>query len=127
MDGMRGLLVAYLLIVLVAVLLLLTVAFTACRRSRADRRADRDAQAVPPPRPPHAAASQPPPPPPVNLSGQPSPSTSPPPLVASVGNAELRRWAKASGLRVADRGPIPAHVRAAWSNAHADDGLLRGG
>jgi hypothetical protein len=37
---------------------------------------------------------------------------------ASVSNAELRRWAKDCGLRVADRGPIPGHVREAWAKAN---------
>jgi hypothetical protein len=40
------------------------------------------------------------------------------PSAASVSNAELRRWAKDAGLRVADRGPIPGHVREAWAKAN---------
>jgi hypothetical protein len=42
----------------------------------------------------------------------------PPPLPPAVTNAELRRWARSAGLQVADRGPMPAHVREAWSKAH---------
>jgi hypothetical protein len=40
------------------------------------------------------------------------------PPAASVSNAELRRWARNSGLNVADRGPIPKHVREAWAKAN---------
>jgi hypothetical protein len=42
----------------------------------------------------------------------------PTPPAASVSNAELRRWARNSGLRVADRGPIPGHIREAWAKAN---------
>jgi hypothetical protein len=44
-------------------------------------------------------------------------STEPPPETPAVSTAELRRWARQTGLRVADRGPIPAHVREAWLRA----------
>jgi hypothetical protein len=36
----------------------------------------------------------------------------------SISNAALRQWARESGLSVADRGPIPSHVREAWAQAN---------
>ena len=79
--------------------------------------------AAPPPPPPPAAApaepaeepQAPPPPPPAALPPEAAEPPQPPPAVT---NAELRRWARNAGLKVADRGPIPAHVREAWSKAH---------
>jgi hypothetical protein len=64
-----------------------------------------------------------PPPQPASYSPQPAqpaptevPST-PPPEPPAVSTAELRLWARQTGLRVADRGPVPAHVREAWLRA----------
>ena len=43
----------------------------------------------------------------------------PPPQPTAVTSAEVRRWARTSGLQVSDRGPIPARVREAWLRAIA--------
>ncbi|WP_116451438.1 Lsr2 family protein [Blastococcus litoris] len=63
--------------------------------------------------PPLPPPPEPPPPfePPPTPAGQATP-------VRPVGNAELRQWARTSGLHIADRGPIPRHVREAWAQAH---------
>jgi hypothetical protein len=42
----------------------------------------------------------------------------PAPRESVVSNADLRRWARAEGLSVADRGPIPARIRQEWADAH---------
>jgi hypothetical protein len=87
-------------------------------RGKAERRQARERQwdnfpALLPRRPaaypPEVQARQPAPFPP--LPRQP---TAP----APVSSAELRRWARNSGLRIADRGPIPRHVREAWAQVH---------
>ena len=80
---------------LLAIGVLAAVVADAWRESRtADRWDQYEAHAEPP---------QPPPP--------------PPPLPTAVSSAEMRRWARASGLQVSDRGPIPARVREAWLRA----------
>lgn len=81
-----------------AVVVLASCAVGTAIRRRAERRQ------------PHGVGTdvvEPPPPPPP-----------PPPPAPSASTAELRRWAKSAGLRIADRGPIPAQVREAWSRAH---------
>jgi hypothetical protein len=83
-------------------------------------------QAPAPPRGRHAAVEQPPPQP-VSIPPQPAQPSPPPPMEPAfrtapeppaMSTAELRRWARNTGLRVADRGPVPTHVREAWLKAH---------
>jgi hypothetical protein len=47
-----------------------------------------------------------------------TPPVPPAPLGPMVSNADIRRWARAEGLHIADRGPIPARIRQAWADAH---------
>jgi type IV secretory pathway VirB10-like protein len=69
--------------------------------------------------PPEPAEPPQPAPPPPPAAPPPEPVEPPqPPLPPAVTNAELRRWARGAGLRVADRGPVPTHVREAWSKEH---------
>jgi hypothetical protein len=136
--GMAGLLTAYVLLAVFGLAVLSTLVLSGSLKRRADRRQPREVQrdigygpvqappgAYPPQVPDRQPVLLPPtprqpaPPPPV------VPQAVPPPPVApqtapktTVSNAELRRWARDSGLRVADRGPIPAHVRRAWAKAN---------
>ena len=47
-------------------------------------------------------------------------AATPSPVVQATGatTAEVRRWAQRSGIPVSDRGRLPAHVLAAYANAH---------
>jgi hypothetical protein len=99
-------------------------AWTGRRTERVQQRGIRTAALYLPPPPPSAALPpepaeprQPAPPTP-SAARPPEPAEAPQtPLPPAVTNAELRRWARSAGLRVADRGPVPAHVREAWSKA----------
>lgn len=140
MQGMAALLTAYVLVAVVGLAVLAAFAVSGSTGRKADRgrltEQLEDISSPQPLRPPpgiyppevpvgHPAVLPPndrpsAPPPPVT----PQPPLPPPPVApapgpqATASNAELRRWATDSGLRVANRGPIPAHVREAWVKAN---------
>ena len=150
LDGFSGLLVACGVLVAGAAGVLVIVAINhwiderAVRRERAAYTAarqpslrhvvrlqpapapNRSTRVQPPSRP--AAPDQPlPPPEPVVNVETPAPEPRepvlpPPPHEPRVSNADIRRWARATGLQVADRGAIPARIRQAWSDAHPPSG-----
>jgi hypothetical protein len=106
------LLVAWAPFAVIAVLVIAVVATNAWMGRRADREHRREARgqaAHPSTQPPRPQAAEVPPP------GPPLPPAAPEPVIVST--ADVRRWARSTGLRVADRGPVPAQVREAWVTA----------
>lgn len=148
LEGLPGLLVAFGVLAAVAVGVLVAVTFAHWsdqRPARRDHRPSRDedhrSRRAPDPvveirsprpappmtraRPPEPAARGLPvlPPAPVADVEPPPPGSRravvpPSPAQSNLSTADLRRWARAEGLRIADRGPIPARIRQAWSDAH---------
>lgn len=51
-------------------------------------------------------------------AGESNEQTTPSQSVASPSNAEVRSWARQNGLKVSDRGRVPASVLAAYRSAH---------
>ncbi len=110
---------------LLAILVMAAVIIQAWRDGRTDGRNTDEAhtrEPLPPPSPQPASAVQPPDPPLARQATppQPTPTQETPPQETPVSSAELRRWARSSGLQVSDRGPIPARVREAWLWAHQE-------
>ena len=145
LDGFSGLLVACGVLVAGAAGVLVIVAINhwiderAARRERtsdiaAPQPSPRPVVRIPPaPAPDRSSRVQPPQtassdqpvllPDPVVVIEPPAPEPREPVLPPSpheprVSNADIRRWARATGLHVADRGVIPARIRQAWSDAH---------
>jgi hypothetical protein len=118
MTGWLSLMVVWAAITALGVAVIAGFAVSArMRRKAEDERLAQPEQVVP-----VDSLRRPPPDQPAEVVPQQSPpsptSTEQPTPPASVSNAELRRWARSSGLQVADRGPIPRHVREAWATAH---------
>ena len=137
MQGMAALLAAYVLVAVFGLAVLAAFAVSGSLGRKADRLTERGQEIAsyqllrPPPGtyPPEVSTGQPAvpppnhrplaPPPPFTPQPPPPPPVAPRPVPkATVSSAELRLWARDSGLRVADRGPIPAHVREAWAKAN---------